>query len=122
MRPVKKAALIVKIVVVFRNKGLHLTGAFSFVIIKPLKMKKLKLKALELGASELLTRSQLKNVLGGDGSGGTFCGNVGTAGNCPRGTTAQKCNLVGGNSYEAYCKDDNTGLCAAYGTATCSGV
>jgi len=33
-------------------------------------MKKLKLKALELGASELLTREQLKSVLGGDGSGG----------------------------------------------------
>jgi len=33
-------------------------------------MKKLKLKALELGVSELLTREQLKNVLGGDGSGG----------------------------------------------------
>jgi len=33
-------------------------------------MKKLKLKALELGANELLSREQLKNVLGGDGSGG----------------------------------------------------
>jgi hypothetical protein len=32
-------------------------------------MKKLKLKALELGVSELLTRAQLRNVLGGDGSG-----------------------------------------------------
>lgn len=31
-------------------------------------MKKLKLKALELGANEVLTREQLKNVLGGDGS------------------------------------------------------
>jgi hypothetical protein len=28
-------------------------------------MKKLKLKALELGASEVLTREQLRNVLGG---------------------------------------------------------
>lgn len=41
-------------------------------------MKKLKLKALELGAREVLTREQLKNVLGGfdDGSGsgsGTSC-------------------------------------------------
>lgn len=41
-------------------------------------MKKLKLKALELGAMELLTRSQLKNVLGGDDYGngagaGTCC-------------------------------------------------
>ena len=32
-------------------------------------MKKLKLRALELGANELLTREQLKNVMGGDGSG-----------------------------------------------------
>jgi hypothetical protein len=36
-------------------------------------MKKLKLKALELGASELLTRQQLKNVMGGSGSGGSTC-------------------------------------------------
>lgn len=28
-------------------------------------MKKLKLKALELGTTEVLTRSQLKNVFGG---------------------------------------------------------
>jgi len=33
-------------------------------------MKKLKLKALNLGASEVLTREQLKNIMGGDGSGG----------------------------------------------------
>jgi hypothetical protein len=32
-------------------------------------MKKLKLKALELGAEELLQREQLKNVIGGSGSG-----------------------------------------------------
>lgn len=29
-------------------------------------MKKLKLKALNLGADEILTRAQLKNVVGGD--------------------------------------------------------
>lgn len=32
-------------------------------------MKKLKLKALELGANEVLTRSQLKNVFGGQNIG-----------------------------------------------------
>jgi hypothetical protein len=32
-------------------------------------MKKLRLKALELGAKEVLSRAQLKNVLGGSGSG-----------------------------------------------------
>jgi hypothetical protein len=37
-------------------------------------MKKLKLNALQLGATEVLTRAQLKNVLGGDGSGATLCG------------------------------------------------
>jgi Cys-rich repeat protein len=36
-------------------------------------MKKLKLKALELGAMELLTRTQLKNVLGGDDYGIVIC-------------------------------------------------
>lgn len=33
-------------------------------------MKKLKLQALDLGVSEILTREQLKNVMGSDGSGG----------------------------------------------------
>lgn len=33
-------------------------------------MKRLKLKALELGAVEMLSRAQLKHVVGGSGSGG----------------------------------------------------
>ena len=38
-------------------------------------MKKLKLTALNLGAKEILTRTQLKSILGGlDGSGGTGSG------------------------------------------------
>lgn len=37
-------------------------------------MKKLKLKALELGAKELLTREQLKMVLGGDDGSGSGSG------------------------------------------------
>lgn len=32
-------------------------------------MKKLKLTALQFGATEVLTRAQLKNVLGGSGGG-----------------------------------------------------
>ncbi|MBS1917692.1 MAG: hypothetical protein JST87_15585 [Bacteroidetes bacterium] len=37
-------------------------------------MKKLKLKALEFNAEQVLTREQLRNVLGGDdGSGGDSC-------------------------------------------------
>lgn len=34
-------------------------------------MKKLKLKALELGAKGVLSREQLKSILGGAGSGGS---------------------------------------------------
>jgi hypothetical protein len=46
-------------------------------------MKKLKLKALELGAKELLTREQLKMVLGGDfGSGSGSGSGSGTTCNC----------------------------------------
>jgi len=33
-------------------------------------MKKLRLRALDLGAKEVLSREQLKHILGGDGSGG----------------------------------------------------
>jgi hypothetical protein len=33
-------------------------------------MKKLKLQALQFGAKDILSRAQLKNVLGGDGSDG----------------------------------------------------
>lgn len=36
-------------------------------------MKKLTLKALELGARELLSREQLKNILGGDIGSATDC-------------------------------------------------
>lgn len=45
-------------------------------------MKKLKLKALELGAKEVLSRAQLKNVLGGDGSG-SGSGSGGSYPTCP---------------------------------------
>lgn len=45
----------------FINKG----GSY----LNKLSMKKLKLKALEFGAKEVLTRVQLKHVLGGSGSG-----------------------------------------------------
>jgi len=40
-------------------------------IIKFLSMEKLKLKAIDFGTAELLSKEQLRNVLGGDGSGGT---------------------------------------------------
>jgi|GEM_PF-1210949 len=62
-------------------------------------MKKLKLKAFELGANEVLTRAQLKNVLGGSAAGTTlinpgcginkFCGHspTGPIQYCPTGCT-----------------------------------
>lgn len=46
-------------------------------------MKKLKLKALELGAKEVLTRKQLKNVLGGAGSGSGSGSGGGNYPTCP---------------------------------------
>lgn len=72
-------------------------------------MKKLKLKVLELGATEVLTRDQLKNVLGGDGS--TF-----NDGHCKTGT----CRLYVpdlGIEVDGSCKDFHEG-----GTIRCSCV
>lgn len=43
-------------------------------------MKKLRLKALGLGAKEILTREQLKYVLGGSGGSGTGGGGGDTGG------------------------------------------
>lgn len=74
-------------------------------------MKKLKLKALELGATELLTREQLKNVIGGSGSGsgaggsgmsvcgvGPACRMISCTVKCPNGGTAQgECGPLGHN-------------------------
>ena len=61
-------------------------------------MKKLKLKALELGANEVLTRAQLKNVLGGSGGITTTTGTGGPGGNngnpCP-----EYCEPMGGKIY-----------------------
>lgn len=54
-------------------------------IYKQIKtMKKLKLKTLQFGATELLTRAQLRNVLGGFMFDGSPSGSVNTTG-CARG-------------------------------------
>lgn len=46
-------------------------------------MKKLKLQALQFGAKEILTRAQLKNVMGGDdGSTGSTSNPVSCTGTC----------------------------------------
>ncbi|TWF39575.1 hypothetical protein FHW36_10512 [Chitinophaga polysaccharea] len=67
-------------------------------------MKKLKLKTLGLGIDEVLTREQLKNVLGGSGSSGS-----GDKINCNvYGTTGD------GTPY------DFTGPCASLDPASCN--
>ena len=60
----------------------------QFIILKTKQMKKLKFKALALGAKELLTREQLKQVVGGnDGSSGSGGGSCTFSFNCPDGST-----------------------------------
>ena len=60
---------------------MYIRSAIYFLIKQVNPMKKLKLRALELGATEILTREQLKKVLGGSGSG-TGSGGSGGLG-CP---------------------------------------
>lgn len=81
-------------------------------------MKKLKLKALELGAKEVLSREQLKNVLGGfDDAGGSGSGSGKGSGSgsgksgcgiCQKGSSYETCTasvVMGTNT----CKCPNTG-------------
>jgi hypothetical protein len=68
-------------------------------------MKKLKLKALGLGAKEILTREQLKYVLGGDGSGsgaGGGGGNTGGGSGCPT-SPCSVFNSTNGKTYTGNC-------------------
>ncbi len=60
-------------------------------------MKKLKLNLPRLEGAEVLTREQLKKVLGGDGSGGTDCGGSG----CP----SAHCEVIvaGGHGANGQC-------------------
>jgi hypothetical protein len=58
-------------------------------------MKKLKLKALQLGNMEVLTRKQLKNVLGGGFGSGSTTGSATGSAPCPTGTAPCTC----GNEY-----------------------
>jgi natural product precursor len=73
-------------------------------------MKKLKLKALNFGADQVLSREQLKNVLGGDGSGGQ-CGSSRTG--CLVGVFCYlSCN---GNNTQGTC-----GQMSTYGNCNCA--
>ena len=79
-------------------------------------MKKLKLKALELGAKELLTREQLKKMIGGDGSSGS----------CSSYDKGQCLNMVGSWSYTkpvtwAQCSSDIETYCNYGGECHCAG-
>lgn len=65
-------------------------------------MKKLKLKALEIGASEVLTKAELKKIIGGNGGGSgssnscnAYCGQ-GSGYTCT--TVCQICDDAGGGS------------------------
>ncbi len=44
--------------------------------------KKLKLVAKDLGATEILTKEQMKMVMGGDGSGSICSGDAGCSAGC----------------------------------------
>ncbi len=62
-------------------------------------MEKLRLKAINLGAREVLTREQLKNVLGGSGETGSGAGGTCTVTvTCLKGATIT-CNGSGANCH-----------------------
>jgi len=63
-------------------------------------MKKLKLKALELGVNEVLTRTQLKTVMGGNMGGGN-CGTSECTSDSNCSTKFPKCKIV-------VCQSDQT--------------
>jgi hypothetical protein len=60
-------------------------------------MKKLKLRALDLGSSEILSREQLKNIIGANGSGSDRCSND------------RLCSVYGG--WDGGCATMETGQC-----------
>lgn len=71
-------------------------------------MKKLKLQAIQFGAQEILSRAQLKNVMGGvdDGGSGAVC-----LGSCPSSTASCVTQYYGGVA---------TCLCSGQETKSCS--
>lgn len=58
-------------------------------------MKKLKLDSLKLNPPEILTRVQLKNVMGGDGSGGSEDCTNSCSGYSGFATTSHSCDPCG---------------------------
>jgi len=96
-------------------------------------MKKLKLSELNLGGSEVLTREQLKKVLGGTGSGSDDSGS-GSGDDSGSGFVGSSCDITCKDGYYAccttnilmpYCKcypDNETHTCTdgGVGTLSCS--
>ena len=79
-------------------------------------MKKLKLQALELGATEVLSRSQMKNVLGGTMDPPSGCGSPSDTGGCS--TAACKRDVGTCKDVEGTCGSSDHGTkctCAVIG-------
>ncbi|MCC6286780.1 MAG: hypothetical protein IT249_02745 [Chitinophagaceae bacterium] len=71
-------------------------------------MKKLKLKALQLGATEILSREQLKTIMGGSGGGNGSC-----TFKCPGGL--KECTSSTGD-----CKEEKNGVVVV--SISCDGI
>lgn len=82
-------------------------------------MKELKLRALALGAAEVLTRAQMKNVLGGDdpilldGGGAPQCGSPSDAGGCSTATCIAQSGTCKGYSGTCGSSNHNTACTCA---------
>lgn len=77
-------------------------------------MKKLRLHALQFGAQDILSREQLKHVLGGDGSNtGSGSGSGTSCGRCITETAGYACvTSIFGGITGCYCPVPN-GTCTA---------
>ncbi len=84
-----------------------------FNFLKLSKMKKLKLEELNLGNAGVLSREELKTVLGGAGSGdGTDCGTVDNCSSkaCTAGGNSGTCGTYGGHTSVKTCGCISAGL------------
>ncbi len=75
-------------------------------------MKKLKLQALQFGAKEILSRSQLKNVMGGDDGSGSSSGNYSCTGTCSTGESSSVSCVPRKMLGDCYCEIGNPRNCA----------
>ncbi len=88
------------------------TEILLFNFLKLSKMKKLKLSRLDLGAAEVLSREELKMVLGGAGSGGgsgsceSGCADPGKQSTCDEGEICDK-DYCSSTTYRYICVDND---------------